>query len=94
MATGKTQQIIDRDTAPRFLLNALLKYSGSHEMQRNARTSPSRSWKTCCRSSKRPRKVLGNRDYIALALALEARAIDGRGDVWSVVLPLKAARSQ
>jgi 3-hydroxyisobutyrate dehydrogenase len=72
-ATGKTQQIIDRDTAPRFSLNALLKdlRLARDAAQRESVAVPILE-NVLPQFETGAAKGLGDRDYIALALALEA----------------------
>ncbi|HVR47202.1 MAG TPA: NAD(P)-dependent oxidoreductase [Candidatus Binatia bacterium] len=73
VATGKTQQIVDRDTAPRFSLNALLKdlRLARDAAQREHVAVPIME-NVLPQFEAGAAKGLGDRDYIALALALEA----------------------
>lgn len=73
VATGKTQQIIDRDTAPRFSLNALLKdlRLARDAAQREHVAVPILE-NVLPQFEAGAAQGLGDRDYIALALALEA----------------------
>jgi len=72
-ATGKTQQIIDRDTSPRFSLDALLKdLRLARDAAQRERVAVPILENVLPQFEAGAAKGLGDRDYIALALALEA----------------------
>ena len=73
VSTGKTQQILDRDTAPRFSLNALLKdLRLARDAAQRAHVAVPILENILPQFEAAAASGSGNRDYIALALELEA----------------------
>ncbi len=73
VATGKTQQILDRDAAPRFSLNALLKdLRLARDAAQRAHVAVPILENVLPQFEAAAASGLGDRDYIALALALES----------------------
>jgi 3-hydroxyisobutyrate dehydrogenase-like beta-hydroxyacid dehydrogenase len=75
VASGKTQQLLDRDTEPRFSLDALLRdLRLSREAAQRVHVSVPILENILPQFESAAAKGLGERDYIALALALEEAA--------------------
>jgi 3-hydroxyisobutyrate dehydrogenase-like beta-hydroxyacid dehydrogenase len=73
VSTGKTQQILDRDSAPRFSLNALLKdLRLARDAAQRAHVAVPILENILPQFEAAAASGSGNRDYIALALELEA----------------------